>query len=260
MELTQANIDRSTKLVTDVYRGFRDELLDSYGEVDFSLKSDNSPVTELDMKVETALRERLAREFPDFGFYGEETEAGYSDDTPYWVVDPIDGTQSFIRGIPKCTNMAALVVNKRVISSVVYDFVNDNLFTAQLGKGAYRNNDKITVKEREPNMSAVYSDNFDLRADIKQSLRSQGVSIYRPLGASGNSFILLAQGKIDGYLMFDTPARPIDTAAGILIAKEAGAELVSEEGVLEDWTIESASFSVTTVAVARILKSYFGKN
>lgn len=248
-------IDSSLELVVGVFKGFRDELLGSYGRIDFERKSDLSQVTELDLKIEKTLKAKLQGEFPELGFEGEETGSERQEGQPYWIVDPIDGTSSFIRGIVGCTNMAALVYDNQPIAAVIYDFINDELFTAKKGEGAFRDGERISVKQRPANGSAVYSGLFVIREEITKPLWDEGVRIFRPLGSSGMSFILLAQGKIDGYNLLDLNAQPHDTAPGILIATEAGAQVVTSDG--QDWHVGKGSFIAATDSVSKIVKSIF---
>lgn len=246
-------VNSSLELVIEVFKGFREELLAAHGAIDFKRKGDLSQVTELDFKIEIALKEQLRQRFPELGFEGEETGVDRLDGQPYWIADPIDGTSSFIRGIGGCTNMAALVYEGESIAAVVYDFINDELFTALKSEGAFRNGERISVKQRPADSSAIYSGMFLLRDEIRQPLWDKGVSIYRPLGSSGMSFVLLAQGKIDGYSLLDLNAQPHDTAPGVLIATEAGARVVTADG--EKWYVGKGDFIVANDAVADVAKS-----
>lgn len=142
MPLSQQEILGSMQIIIDIFRGFRPELMKSYGNILHESKRDNSPVTHLDVKVETAVKQRLAELYPHIGFHGEETEDTPSQSGALWIVDPIDGTSSFIHGLPYCTNMAGLVVDGQTVASVIYQFPTDELFTAVKGKGAYRNDEK----------------------------------------------------------------------------------------------------------------------
>lgn len=138
MPLSDTIVCESQQLVIETFLGFREELMRSYGNIEHHSKSDGSPVTDLDVKIETSLKAKLAARYPEIGFYGEETGkvAGSIDAT--WVIDPIDGTSSFIHGLSYCTNMAGLVVEGVTVASVIYQFVSDDLYTAIRGEGAYK--------------------------------------------------------------------------------------------------------------------------
>jgi myo-inositol-1(or 4)-monophosphatase len=220
----------------------------------FEQKSDLSQVTELDLKIENQLKEKLKLEFPELGFEGEETGSDRHDGQAYWIVDPIDGTSSFIRGIVGCTNMAALVYDGQSIAAIIYDFINDELFTARRGQGAFRDGQPISVKQRPARGSAVYSGKFNIADDFRDYIQGEGIAIFRPLGSSGMSFALLAQGKIDGYSLLDMSAKPHDTAPGVLLATEAGAQVVTADG--EGWFVGKSDFITANDAVAEATLSF----
>src|ERR1700744_4484405 len=140
-------IELSTQLVIDTFKGFHDELLASFGNIAFERKSDYSPVTVLDVKIEKSLKSKLAKAFPEIGFKGEET--GYQEGSQhFWLVDPIDGTKPFVRGWPYATCMAVLISDGQAVASVIYDFYNNKLFTAVKGEGAFCNGLPIHVSDR----------------------------------------------------------------------------------------------------------------
>lgn len=211
-------------LVIDVFKGLRDELLSVYGKIEHTRKADFSPVTVYDVKVEEALKGRLAEAFPDMGFEGEETGASGNHET-YWLVDPIDGTSSFIRGLPFCTNMAALVHNGVVIAAVIYDFVNDILYTALKGKGAFKNGEQIHINTtREAGNLFIYSMTKQKFGHIQEALDELHIRSLLPVGAAGHSFAMLAEGKIDGLVNLRYNNRGLhDNAPGMLLVEEAGA-------------------------------------
>jgi myo-inositol-1(or 4)-monophosphatase len=222
----QQVIDAQT-LVVDVFKGFREELLSVFGNGIHTSKPDHSPVTAYDVKVEETLKDKLSKAFPDMGFEGEETGPSGSRDT-YWLVDPIDGTTSFIRGLPFSTNMAALVHEGYVIAAVIYDFVNDNLYTALKGKGAYKNGEQIHINtSRTEGELFIYSMTSQKFGHIQEVLAELKMRTLLPIGASGHSYAMLAEGKIDGLvnLRFNNHGLH-DNAPGVLLCEEAGATML----------------------------------
>ena len=213
-------------LVQEVFKGFRNELLSVFGNIEHTSKSDNSPVTTFDLKVEEELKARLAQSFPDIGFQGEETGASGNRDT-YWLVDPIDGTSSFIRGLPFSTNMAALVHDGHVIAAVIYDFVNDNMYTARKEHGAFKNGQQIKVNiSRVAGNLVVYSLTRAKFGLIHEAMAEIGIRLLLPMGAAGHEYILLAEGKIDGVVVLNSSNGLHDNAPGLLIIEEAGGVLL----------------------------------
>jgi myo-inositol-1(or 4)-monophosphatase len=232
--LAEQQIVDAQELVSRVFKSLRADLLTAYGNVEHTRKVDRSPVTEWDVKVEKTLSGELAKQFPEIGFRGEETGNTGNDDT-YWLVDPIDGTSSFIRGLAYSTNMAALVQGGQVIAAVVYDFVNDVLYTARKGHGAFKDGKRIAVNtKREPGNLVAYSFTRNTFGLIREALQEMGIRALLTMGAAGHSYVMLAEGKIDGLIALHTNMGAYDNAPGLLIAEEAGAVVLQyddEEGV-----------------------------
>jgi len=213
-------------LVVDVFKGFRSQLLMVFGNIEHTRKADNSPVTIWDVAVEEALKLRLNALFPEWGFEGEETGASGSRET-YWLVDPIDGTSSFIRGLPFSTNMAALVHDGVVVAAVIYDFVNDVLYTALKGKGAFKNGERIHINTtRAAGNLFAYSMTRTKFGLIQEAMDALRIRALLPVGAAGHSYITLAEGKIDGVIVLNAGNGLHDNAPGVLLAEEAGAKLL----------------------------------
>jgi fructose-1,6-bisphosphatase/inositol monophosphatase family enzyme len=230
MTIDKKTAHESLELVVETFKGLRAELLESFGNIEHTNKADKTQVTKLDVKVEGTLRNVLEDKYPDFGFQGEETgKHGVLEQ--YWLVDPIDGTSSFIRGLPFCTNMAALVDDGEVVAAVIYDFVRDVVYSAIKGEGAFLNGSKIEVNNsREAGNLFLYTLSGLSFETTKLELRKLGVRSYLPAGAAGFCYMMLAAGRIDGVAVFDSATAVHDNAPGILIAKEAGAELMRFDG------------------------------
>ena len=236
-------ITSSQQLIAETFRSFRKTLLEHYGAAEFELKDDLSYVTKLDPLIEQSLCETMVQAYPGLGFVGEELGDQRVDPSqPYWLVDPIDSTASFIRGLPNCTNMAALIVDGRPVASVIYDFVNDKMYTALAGEGAYCDNTKLKVSSRPINNSAVYTSAMGVTSEQKQTLRSNRVAVFRPIGASGRAFVSVAEGKIEGYHVVSQRLSPHDNAPGILLATEAGAVVVTRDN--RPWSVDTASMAI----------------
>lgn len=223
---TQQEITESHALIIDVFKEFRAELMESYGKIEHSAKGDESPVTLLDVKIETTLKDRLLARFPTFGFKGEETEEVTGTNGAIWLVDPIDSTSSFIHGLPYCSNMAGLIVGGEIVASVIYHFASDELFTALKGQGAYKNGEKIFVRNTPLNDSYVFADAYSYK-NAYPFYASDKVKFFAPLGATGYFFTRLAQGSVQGISYLRANIKQHDIVAGILLSSEAGAEAVS---------------------------------
>jgi myo-inositol-1(or 4)-monophosphatase len=243
-------------LVVTVFKGFREELLGAYGHAEHTRKDDNTPVTVHDIAIEEALRAALVESFPEFGYEGEEMGVSGSRDA-YWLVDPIDGTSSFIRGLPFSTNMAALVNEGVVIASVIYDFVNDVVYTAVKGMGAYRDGKRIAVNElRQPGDLFVYSMTSPHFGRIQEALRALKMRTLLPVGASGSHYTMLAEGKIDGIVNLLKGKGLHDNAPGVLLCEEAGAVMLPYDdlqGVYRSQFIIGASNVIDSIERSGLL-------
>ena len=191
-------------------------------------------VTDIDVAAESAILEILTGAFPDFGILAEESRpvAGSS---PYrWVVDPLDGTRNYAQSIPHFCTIVALAKDDEIVAGVVYDPVREETFTAALGQGAFLNGDPISVTDTTELSRSLLS--FDLGyVDEKAGLaldmlRSLWPGMYsvRLMGSAGLGLAYAAAGRVD--LFFHHSLSPWDVAAGLIIAREAGGEVVDRQG------------------------------
>ncbi len=235
--------------IIDIFTGFRQELMQAYGNIAHDSKQDESPVTELDIKVEKAVKERLLAKFPDVGIRGEETAAVESTNGITWYLDPIDSTLSFIHGLPYCANMAACVVNDEIVASVVYHFAADEMFTAVKGRGAYKNDIKLSVHNIALKDSCVFADAFAYK-NIYTFYKEVGVRFYAPVGATGYFMTRLAQGSIQGICYAAANLKPHDVAPGALLVQEAGGQFVTFND--QAFSHESRQFFAGTPALCQM--------
>lgn len=251
MALSQETILQSQRLVIDVFRGFRAELMEAYGSIEHDSKGDGSPVTMLDVKVERAIKERLRSEFPQIGFHGEESEDVIGTEDATWIVDPIDGTSSFVHGLPYCTNMAGLVVEGETVAAVIYQFPTDDLYTAVKGKGAYKNGQRIFVKNTALDDSIVFMSSFPYK-HLYHIFAPHRIGAFAPLGASGYEFTRLAQGSIQGVTKLRCGSMMHDDVPGVLLVQEAGGVIIPFEG--HEYTPHLLSFVAATPNVAEVVR------
>jgi myo-inositol-1(or 4)-monophosphatase len=246
----------SQALVVDVFKGFREELLSVFGNSEHTSKSDGSPVTIYDVKVEEALKARLAESFPNVGFQGEETGASGNADT-YWLVDPIDGTSSFVRGLPFSTNMGALVQDGVVVAAVIYDFFHDVLYAAVKGKGAFKDGQPIHINDtRQLGNLFVFSLNRVGFSHVQEALTELGMRALLPVGACGYEYAMLAEGKIDGIVVIRKGRGLYDNAPGVLLCEEAGAVLLpydDQTGVYRSQFVIGTPLVVDTIEHSGLL-------
>lgn len=198
--------------------------------VDHELKADATPVTVADREAEELLRSTFVRQFPGDGFLGEEygEEAGSTGFR--WIIDPIDATKNFVRGIPFYANLVGLEYDGRCVAGVANLPGFQQLYHASKGHGAFCNDRRLQVSsvDKLADAQVIYSsiDWFDRTNTTpfflevaRQAARTRGFGDFY-------GFLLIAQGSAE--LMLEPEISPWDIAALKPIVEEAG-------GVFTDW-------------------------
>src|SRR5206468_12143956 len=146
--LRSALLNVMTKAVHKAARALKRD----FGEVEHlqvSMKGPANFVTAADRRAEEILHEQLSRARPGYGFLGEEGgRREGADKTHSWIVDPLDGTSNFLHGIPHFAIAIALEREGTIVAGLVYNPANDDLFTAERGKGAFLNDHRLRVAGR----------------------------------------------------------------------------------------------------------------
>jgi len=196
-------------------------------------------VTHTDREVEEYLRERLARERPGDGFFGEEGAPDDSSTGLTWVVDPIDGTVNFLYGIPQWAVSVAVVEGGpdprswRTLAGCVVNPLADETYEASLGGGAWSSGRRLAVASPASLSQSLVGTGFsyDATRRVEQAEilgRFIGrVRDVRRMGAASLDLCAVASGRLDAYA--ERGLKPWDHAAGVLVASEAGA-VVGGEG------------------------------
>jgi myo-inositol-1(or 4)-monophosphatase len=187
------------------------------------MKGHQDYLTATDSEVEELLRSRLAEMLPDDGFFGEEGGGSYSRDM--WVVDPIDGTANFARGIPHFAISIAFLRDEKTELGIIYNVMHDELYLARRGRGATLNGAPIAVSGlqdmRQATVEAGWSSRLpqDVYIEMVARLKSTGVNVRRA-GSGTLGLAYVADGRIDAYCELHINAW--DVLAGLLIIEEAG--------------------------------------
>ncbi|MGW7483598.1 inositol monophosphatase family protein [Nonomuraea muscovyensis] len=201
-------------------------------------KGDRDMATEVDYAVEQAVRDFLARETPEIAFLGEEDGLTGAGDGLMWVLDPVDGTANFLHGIPLCAVSLGLI-DKNIPTLGVIDlpFLGAR-YTAAEGTGAQANGTEIQVSHtRDLNDAIVSIGDYAVGTGAHERNRPRLVLTHelaarvqrvRMFGSAAIDLAWVADGKTDALIMLSN--NPWDTAAGVLIAREAGAAVVDLDG------------------------------
>ncbi len=192
-------------------------------------------VTRYDTAVEQFLKDKLTCLLPDALFYGEESEKT-GDPRKGWafIVDPIDGTTNFVRGLNQSAISVALAKDGAVEYAVVLDPFKHELFSAQKGKGAYVNDAPIHVSDRPLEKgifgmgTALYNREFEEQTISVLGQLWKRSCDFRRMGAAALDLCYVASGRYDAF--FEFSLAPWDYAAGSLIVTEAGGRLCTMAG------------------------------
>lgn len=193
-------------------------------------------VTEMDRKVERFIGRELARAFPDHDLLAEEAQGNLASGSEFrWVVDPLDGTTNYAHGLPIYSVSMALEHRGKIVVGVVYQPALDELFSAQIGRGARLNGKRIAVssKTRLEHSLLVTGFPYDMHTTRDDNLKYFGLfckraRAVRRLGSAALDLCYVACGRFDGY--WEMKLSPWDVAAGSLIATEAGAKISTMQG------------------------------
>jgi len=210
-----------------------------FGEVEqlqVSLKGPANYVSAADRRAEQILHEDLVHARPNYGFLGEEggLQAG-ADKTHTWIVDPLDGTSNFLHGIPHFAISIALEREGTLVAGLIYNPANDDLFTAERGKGAFLNDQRLRVAARRRMTDAIVACGLphlgrgDLalaRAEI--AAVQPNIAGLRRFGAAALDLAWVAAGRFDAYWERDLNAW--DMAAGLILVREAGGYVSDLDG------------------------------
>jgi histidinol-phosphatase len=193
-------------------------------------KADQSPVTVADRNAEQAIRSAVKRHFPNDGFLGEEFGEEPSASGFRWIIDPIDGTRSFVRHIPIWATLIGLEFQGEQIAGVAYIPVFNQLYRALRGDGAYRDDRRIHVSDvadLSESLLCYSSIGWFRKAGREQTFLELAAKTQRQRGYGDfYGFVLVAEGAVE--LMVEHGVHPWDVAATKAIIEEAG-------GTFTDW-------------------------
>ncbi len=201
-----------------------------------SLKGPANFVSLADKRAEEMLLTDLLKARPGYGFIGEEGGTRIGDDkTHTWIVDPLDGTTNFLHGIPQFAISIGLQREGVIIAGVIYNPANDELYTAERGKGAFLNDQRLRVAGRRQLGDCVVACGLPHigRGDhnlsrLEMTEIQNKVAGLRRFGAASLDMAFVAAGRLDGY--WERNLQPWDMAAGQILIREAGGTVSGIEG------------------------------
>ncbi len=210
--------------------------------IDVESKGANDFVTEVDRASEKEIIYNLSKAYPDHAFLGEESGLTGNADSEYrWIIDPLDGTTNFIRGIPHYAVSIACEYKGKLEHAVVLDPIRREEFTASRGRGAQLNGRRIRVSKLDKLDNAVLGTGIPFRAvqsdfmspyvETLETLARSSAGIRRA-GSAALDLAYVAAGRLDAF--WEIGLSPWDMAAGGLLIREAGG-LVADTAGGENW-------------------------
>jgi myo-inositol-1(or 4)-monophosphatase len=218
-------------------------------------------VSAADHRAEEVIRSELHRARPAYGFLMEESGASAGSDPQHrWIVDPLDGTANFLHGVPHFSISIALERQGRLHAAVVYDPIADALYTAERGSGAFLNDRRLRVANRQNLPDALIGTGIPFKGhgDHARYMRELAaimpeVSGVRRFGSAALDLAWVAAGRFDGFWEHDLS--PWDMAAGILLIREAGGFVTDLEGgdaMLEKGGVVAGNEAIHRQLLARL--------
>ena len=224
-------------------------IIRDFGEVENLQVKKKGPrdfVTKTDKRVEEILIDELSKAKKNYSFLTEES--GYIDNNDkdkIWIIDPIDGTTNFLHGIPHFAISIALEIDNELRSAIIHDPIKNEIFFAEKNNGAYFNNHRIRVSNKNDLDECLFSSDQN---GIKLVFPSLNI---RNTGCAALDLAYVGSGRLDGF--FHNKINLWDIAAGILIVQEAG-------GAINDYSkydhnsinIRAASSSIYTKMMKKL--------
>ncbi|MCF8052325.1 MAG: inositol monophosphatase [Desulfobacterales bacterium] len=224
-------------------------LLSRFGRIEkIRHKGTNDLVTEADTGAEQAIIDSIRSRFPEHGFLAEESGLDHGSGGDRWIIDPLDGTTNYAHRLEIFSISVAFARDEKILVGVVLDPIGEELFTAIRDRGAFLNGRPISVSEAGPVSESLLVTGFpyDIRscsdpiiARFTRCLEAaQGM---RRLGSAALDLCYVACGRFEGF--WESQLKPWDTAAGVLIAREAGGRVTDFSN--QDYRLQSGQLLAT---------------
>lgn len=215
--------------VIEIAREAGEIIREGFG-TDFSVEfktSASNLVTEIDKKSEHAIISYIHKNFPSHTVLAEESGKHFFGGEYLWVIDPLDGTTNFAHGLPIFSVSIGVLKNDEIVAGVVYDVMNNLVYSAEKGSGAFKGNKKLNVSSNNKIEESLLVTGFPY--DIKEnpghaiehfvSFLTKARAVRR-LGSAALDMCYVASGVFDGF--WEVNLQPWDVCAGKLLVEEAG--------------------------------------
>ncbi|MCA9388681.1 inositol monophosphatase [Candidatus Berkelbacteria bacterium] len=241
------------------------EVVEAAGEIavkyfgqnlDRDFKQDKSFATQADLEAEQAMRKIIELKYPNHDILGEELGDKPGESEFQWILDPIDGTRNYSFGVPRYTCAAALLHQGDLVFSAILDPSTQELFTAEVGRGAKLNGQELKIGDTPPLSTAIIafgrgradrSEFHKLFARIEPEIGSP-----RIMGSSLLMMTEVARGRFGG--MITTIDNIWDMAAGVLLVRAVGGMALNFNG--EQWTTTDKEVVLGSKEIAQELVAF----
>jgi len=224
--------------------------------------NESNLVTTIDKASEKLITEFIKKNYPSHGILAEEGGEIKNTSEYVWVVDPLDGTTNFAHGLPIFSVSIGVQKNSKTVAGVVYDVMNDIVYSSELGSGSFANGKKLNVNENDKLNHAVLVTGFPYNiaenpenALEKFSALTKASRAVRRLGSAAIDLCYVARGVFDGF--WEVHLHPWDMCAGKLIVEEAGGLVSDFAG--KDIDIYSKKILATNGKIHKTMIEFLGK-
>lgn len=208
-----------------------------------STKPDGTLVTDVDLRAEKEIMETIKAKFPEDEILSEENVYPVKGALYRWIIDPLDGTHNYIRGVNIAGTSIALEFNKEIVAGIIHMPFTKELYFASKGGGSYLNDRRIYVSKKSLKQSTlIYDSNIineqtEIMIEHLKKLKNK-VFIMRMFGSTARSLSYIAEGKAD--LEVEYTDKIWDFAAGAILIEEAGGKFTNHKG--NRWDINNTDY------------------
>lgn len=240
-------LEQALEIAKEAAQSVGDPLRKLHGQVEsVTVKTDKADiVTEADHQADRIITTVIENEFPDHGIFSEESERKEGDSEYTWLIDPLDGTGNFAHGNPNYSVSIALLEGDTPVLGVVYVPETDEMFSATTDHAAQEDGTELATTDRDELDESMLLSGYDPDGTFLTHFYQEARGVRR-LGSAALNLCYLASGSADAVWEYDT--YPWDIAAGLVIAKSAGARITNLAG-------EQFDFSLDTERRAELLAS-----
>lgn len=224
MNFNESYFKDAEKIVMGVLKQERPMLLKHLGKVEHEMKHDDTVVTDMDKDIEHKLKAALYKFDPSIGYWGEE-HGKEGDEKNYWLIDPIDDTEQYIRGMVGSRNLITFISDDQPVFALAYLFISDDLYLAIAGNGATKNGRAIKLSNRPLERSWIEF-SVDQMTDnghaMFKKLRPHVAGLLKTY-----HFPYILDGSMDGLVVYKSKGGVWDYAPRALLIKEAGGRVAN---------------------------------